>query len=499
MNYVKYLNLFGVDAKEIPCIDGQGAPTTETIGARGCLYLDTDTGNIYKCVSAENGTYVWEDILYYVKQFIKAADGVVNLYEPQTEGWIDRHNLLSSGELGDVNAHTNNANYMVSPNIPIQGNRTYTITASYLNMNAADANILRAYDSTGKALSVITLTKKQSKTFATFTTPENASYIKISVFKTKFELGSGSSINAEQVIPIFNSSFMLIEGENVPTEYIPFGFAGALQNIDLPEKSVKLNTLSEETSDVMYGAYPLYGKKIVNFGDSIFGNARPPQDISTMLAELTGAEVYNCAFGGCRMGQHEGHWDAFSMYRLAYSVANNDFAIQDEAINYSDRTSYAEEPLALLKSIDFTDVDIITIAYGANDYGGSNVIDNEEDLYDTTTLGGAMRYSIEQLLTAFPHLKVFVLLPTYRFWMDESGEFVNDVTTRTNNIDKTQLDYLDAIRDVAESYNLPVIDNYYELGINKFNRLQYFPSNDGSHHNESGRALIAGKLAHELY
>lgn len=61
MNYVKYFNLFGVDTKEIPCITGKGAPTAETVGAVGLFYMDTDTGEVYKCigVSELDGVYAW--------------------------------------------------------------------------------------------------------------------------------------------------------------------------------------------------------------------------------------------------------------------------------------------------------------------------------------------------------------------------------------------------------------------------------------------------------
>ena len=62
MNYVESLNLLGTEAKEIPCIKGEGKPTTKTKGAVGCLYMDTLTGVIYKCVSVENGLYNWDNI-----------------------------------------------------------------------------------------------------------------------------------------------------------------------------------------------------------------------------------------------------------------------------------------------------------------------------------------------------------------------------------------------------------------------------------------------------
>lgn len=60
MNYVDSFDMFGTEAKQIPCIPGNGVPTSSTEGAVGCLYMDTDTGDVYKCVSVTEGTYVWD-------------------------------------------------------------------------------------------------------------------------------------------------------------------------------------------------------------------------------------------------------------------------------------------------------------------------------------------------------------------------------------------------------------------------------------------------------
>lgn len=80
-------------------------------------------------------------------------------------------------------------------------------------------------------------------------------------------------------------------------------------------KVVKTSALNESARNILS---PLYGKTVVNFGDSIYGKRRPPDDISTELAKLTGAVVYNCGFGGCQM---QTHWNSdyapFSMCNLA--------------------------------------------------------------------------------------------------------------------------------------------------------------------------------------
>lgn len=59
MEYVKSFDLFGTDVSQIPCTNGKGKPTDNTAGAVGCLYMDTDTGAVYKCTSAVDGVQTW--------------------------------------------------------------------------------------------------------------------------------------------------------------------------------------------------------------------------------------------------------------------------------------------------------------------------------------------------------------------------------------------------------------------------------------------------------
>lgn len=63
MNYVESFDLFGVQAAQIPSITRSGAPTIETEAAVGCLYMDTDTGNLYKCVLVTDNAYTWDQVV----------------------------------------------------------------------------------------------------------------------------------------------------------------------------------------------------------------------------------------------------------------------------------------------------------------------------------------------------------------------------------------------------------------------------------------------------
>ena len=59
MKFVEGYNLFGEETRQISCIPHSGKPTDSTEGAVGSLYMDTDTGDIYKCIKVENGIYTW--------------------------------------------------------------------------------------------------------------------------------------------------------------------------------------------------------------------------------------------------------------------------------------------------------------------------------------------------------------------------------------------------------------------------------------------------------
>jgi len=229
----------------------------------------------------------------------------------------------------------------------------------------------------------------------------------------------------------------------------------------------------------------LYGKKVVCFGDSLFGMYRGEDSAPAFVASETGATVYNVGFGGCRMSTHySSGYAAFSMWALAKAIAENNWTDQDAQA--SSGSAYFPEQLALLKSIDFNSVDIAVIHYGTNDFAAASSsfkVDNASDPDDYNTLCGALRYSLDKLLGKYPKLRIYISLPVYRFWTD--GGVTTYAETYTNNIGKTLPEFVEALRGVAAEYNLPVIDGYYGLGINKANAATFL--SDGTHHNVTGR------------
>lgn len=70
MKYVDSYNILGINTRQIPCITGNGAPTSVTEGKVGCLYMDEDSGEIYKCISEIDG-FVWESIDQNIRDYVK--------------------------------------------------------------------------------------------------------------------------------------------------------------------------------------------------------------------------------------------------------------------------------------------------------------------------------------------------------------------------------------------------------------------------------------------
>lgn len=255
----------------------------------------------------------------------------------------------------------------------------------------------------------------------------------------------------------------------------------------------------QKTTDLRFS---LKGKAVVNFGDSIFGWFDAPDDISTKIAELTGANVYNVGFGAMWMSSRSGEAGNFCMCGLADSVASQDFSAQETALEtWADESAVASftPTVATLKSIDFSAVDIITIAYGTNDFTANVPLEHATDKLNKYTFAGALRYSIETILTAHPHIKIYVCTPIYRFYLDNAGEYSNDSDTEKNTNEATLVDFAEKAIEVAREYHLPYIDNYNDLGFNKFTRLEYFSATDGTHPNLDGRHLIARHMAKKIW
>lgn len=240
---------------------------------------------------------------------------------------------------------------------------------------------------------------------------------------------------------------------------------------------------------------PLNGTNIVCFGDSITQFSSNRMRYSDYLEE-NGANVVNVGIGGTQIRQRatpsasptsvEQAYGGLDMASLVSCVANNDYAIAEASAAYVQNNSTPQynpqEVIERLKAIDWSKVNIVTILGGTNDWNNGKNLGEATDESVSSTLG-ALNYIIKSLLTAHPHIKVYCFTPLVRYVASSLAER-NDGTwagNMENSEGKTLLDYVDAIKHVAENNCIPVCDMYRTLGWNKWNFSQYFNDSDGVH------------------
>lgn len=444
-----------------------------------CAAEDVKNATANPPTIGENGNwYVWDDeAKEFVDSGIKAGEfNSTEHFEPVVifDGIVSETTPESSWGTGGIVSQSNytviNTLFDVLPNVEYKL-VNFNGAISFYNTNALDYCIAINNLISGSYVT----------TEFVFTVPDGKYKMGLSMYQSQ-RLGD---IKLYRLTPI--------EGETSQTVFTKDNFLIGKDNIN--------------PNDVK-AFMPLYGKKIVNFGDSIFGMYAHPSDISTRLANLTGATVYNCGFSGCRMSAHSMEaYKPFSMFKIAAAVASGDFTEQETALNTHASTlgdSFAVN-LNTLKNIDFNEVDIVTIAYGTNDFASKVLIDHASYPKNDAIFAGALRRTIETLLNAYPNLRIFLCTPIFRVWYNSSTGGVDknsdeQAFTDSWGIGSQKLtDFVDKIKEVGLAYRIPVIDNYYELGISALNHKRYLVDRDGTHPTGEGLELISRHIASELF
>lgn len=294
----------------------------------------------------------------------------------------------------------------------------------------------------------------------------------------------------------------------------------------LQDDIVTENNLDNNLKVKINRSLELTGKTIAFMGDSIIGNFYDSTGVCSQIAEKTGANVINCAFGGSRIayehslygdasptatGYVDGatdaqknqvdqyrYWNALCGASIADAIASGVWTLQENAVsNMASGLSYFSDRLTQIKNVDWSTVDFIMWEYGTNDFmtgvalEGSNLF-----AYDY-----AFRHTIETILTAYPNIRIITVTPIYR-WYQSNGSYTEDSNTYTTN-DYTGTahkltDFVATANSVSRQYQIPCIDDYYTMGANRFTRLSFFDTTDGTHPNAQGRERIAEHIASQL-
>ncbi len=255
----------------------------------------------------------------------------------------------------------------------------------------------------------------------------------------------------------------------------------------------------------------LEGLNIVNFGDSIYGIWRNETSVTGRLIEYTGANCYNAGISGATFAFAWDYSDYFTMHRMATYIEKEDFhpmkRTLDMFVKPKNPDSYFYDTHAMLKDIDWSKIDVITIQYGTNDFTNNGMITGNESekqrgyfasanpekgLYSPCEhyyLDDAVKYTLNTIRKSHPHIRIVVLTPTPRY------DFVDEPL---NDNGYALSDYAEHIEKVCDEWGVPCLDAYNEAGINDETYRQYFDGEDLVHLNGEGRKLLAKYIADNL-
>lgn len=232
------------------------------------------------------------------------------------------------------------------------------------------------------------------------------------------------------------------------------------------------------------------GHEVVLMGDSVVGNQFHNGDaVDVVLSEKTGLEVCNLAFGGSSVVPYnEELWEslgseAFGFEALVNAIVSRDFSAQDSAIERNSTLEYFPERLTNLEQMDFSQVDILVICFGTNDYANQVSPDIFKEV-----LGD----SVGKLQAAFPALTIYISSPVYNYLTRDGEQIFCDSGEWGEYLLE---EYVLCQERVAKQYGVGFIDNYHDSVINAETVYEYTIYGDGMHLEEEGRDVLTDAIS----
>lgn len=137
------------------------------------------------------------------------------------------------------------------------------------------------------------------------------------------------------------------------------------------------------------------------------------------------------------------------------------------------------------------DADVVVVFGGTNDFGHGDAPIGVPTDRGPYTFWGACHTLFTDLINKYPTATIVVMTPLHRLSEDDPNS-----DTRKPPNSRPLIDYVNAIKTVAEYYSIPVLDLWSVSGIQPrvdILREKYCP--DGLHPNDAGHKIIADRLA----
>ena len=132
------------------------------------------------------------------------------------------------------------------------------------------------------------------------------------------------------------------------------------------------------------------------------------------------------------------------------------------------------------------DAELIVVFGGTNDYGHGDAPFGCFEDRTVDTFYGACHTLMRSLITKYPDAVIVIMTPLHRMGEDQPSV--------GNHLPLSS--YVNAIREVAEFYSLPVMDLWASSGIQpRVNIIKEKYCPDGLHPNDAGHERMAERIA----
>ncbi len=213
-----------------------------------------------------------------------------------------------------------------------------------------------------------------------------------------------------------------------------------------------------------------------------------------LMEQKTGAVIRNAAFPNSTISmknpefQSDYPLDGVSLYLLCAALCNQNFELMDVvATQLGGETALAA--LDTLKNTDMQKVDALVLFYDLQDYKDRRTVYDENNAKNLNTVFGALSASIQLMQETYPHVRIFLLSPTYGTFTDADGKTVD--ADRDDLGNGTLTDYINWQLEASRSNGITFIDTYYgAVTLEDGDCLT-----DGFHLNDKGRERVANRFA----
>lgn len=147
-------------------------------------------------------------------------------------------------------------------------------------------------------------------------------------------------------------------------------------------------------------------------------------------------------------------------------------------------------------TIDFSGVDLVTLAYGVNDWKYDMPLGAmEDDVTTGRTFYSNMRYCIEKILTDEPLAKIVVISPINcnRYGTAEENWGIGHEFPKIGTLE----DIAAAEKEVCQYYGIEFVDLLHESVVNRINAPHLLP--DGVHPSLEAHAQLAAELVKKIH